>query len=748
MSEMNLEDILNLAEPPDAEAWHMLQASLRGIQSQASGSRDFIEQVQTLFHMYSIPQCLTRYDGVIVDINDQACALSGFNREELVGQQVLDLAVYSTPEQRQQLMEQFQRDGYLRNIEVVSRRKNGQRIVVVMNWDLLITRGKKLILSTLYDVTEIRDNEEQLRGMHAIATRQAQESVLLHEARTILARSMDLPTLIRAIVNGVAETFGYTLVSLYFVHGNVLVLQHHYGYIETLGDIPLNRGVMARSVRLKQPLLIRDVSKDPEFLEAIPGVRSEISVPLFVDEAVVGVLNVESIGQIELNDDDLRLMIALTEHISLAVQRAQLFSSLAVSEQREREQRQFAEALRDTAAGLNVTLNIKLMINLIMQHLQRVMPPFQGLRVLLIQGEQLRLAGQRGYPAGSFPKRGQLADMQYVTEMLAERKVVLYQDIWEKHGYIADPPLRAVRSMIGAPITSESQVIGIMFLDSNEPNAFQEKHADLLQAFADQAGIALKKAQLDKRLRRQTKMRMRQALEYERQVSEMRAQFGIAISHEFRTPLTTIHTSADLLRMYDDRLTPDRRRELLGKIKTQIRHLTHLLDDIMLLSRADLIGIQLNRTAVDLDQLCRDVTAEIQWIAGEKHRILFFGDGQCQTAYIDEDLIRRVLINLLTNAVKYSPEGGKVLFMLNREDDDALIEVTDNGIGIPDSDIEHLFQTFHRAGNVGSIPGTGLGLTLVKQAAELHGGTIQVVSTEGVGTTFTIRLPITPVADS
>jgi len=559
---------------------------------------------------------------------------------------------------------------------------------------------------------------------------------------------MDLPTLIRAIVNGVAETFGYTLVSLYFVHGNVLVLQHHYGYIETLGDIPLNRGVMARSVRLKQPLLIRDVSKDPEFLEAIPGVRSEISVPLFVDEAVVGVLNVESIGQILVNDDDLRLMIALTEHISLAVQRAQLFSSLAVSEQREREQRQFAEALRDTAAGLNVTLNIKLMINLIMQHLQRVMPPFQGLRVLLIQGEQLRLAGQRGYPAGSFPKRGQLADMQYVTEMLAERKVVLYQDIWEKHGYIADPPLRAVRSMIGAPITSESQVIGIMFLDSNEPNAFQEKHADLLQAFADQAGIALKKAQLDKRLRRQTKMRMRQALEYERQVSEMRAQFGIAISHEFRTPLTTIHTSADLLRMYDDRLTPDRRRELLGKIKTQIRHLTHLLDDIMLLSRADLIGIQLNRTAVDLDQLCRDVTAEIQWIAGEKHRILFFGDGQCQTAYIDEDLIRRVLINLLTNAVKYSPEGGKVLFMLNREDDDALIEVTDNGIGIPDSDIEHLFQTFHRAGNVGSIPGTGLGLTLVKQAAELHGGTIQVVSTEGVGTTFTIRLPITPVADS
>ncbi len=726
----------------------MLQASLRGIQSQASGSRDFIEQVQTLFHMYSIPQCLTRYDGVIVDINEQACALSGFNREELVGQQVLDLAVYSTPEQRVALLEQFQRDGYLRNIEVVSRRKDGRRIVVVMNWDLLISRGKKLILSTLYDVTEIRDHEEQLRGMHAIATRQAQESALLHEARTILARSMDLPTLIRAIVNGVAETFGYTLVSLYFVHDNVLVLQHHYGYIETLGDIPLNRGVMARSVRLKQPLLIRDVSKDPEFLEAISGVRSEIAVPLFVDEAVVGVLNVESTGQIELNDDDLRLMIALGEHISLAIQRAQLFSSLAVSEQREREQRQFAEALRDTAAGLNVTLEFKPMIDLIMQHLQRVMPPFQGLRVLLIQGEQLRLAAQRGYPAGSFPKRRQIADMQYVTEMLAERKVVLYQDTGGKREQIADTPLSAVRSMIGAPITSDNHMMGIMFLDSSEPNAFQEKHADLLQAFADQAGIALKKAQLDKRLRRQTKMRMRQALEYERQVSEMRAQFGIAISHEFRTPLTTIHTSADLLRMYDDRLTPDRRRELLGKIKTQIRHLTHLLDDIMLLSRADLIGIQLNRTAVDLDQLCRDVTAEIQWIAGEKHRILFFGDGQCQTAYIDEDLIRRVLINLLTNAVKYSPEGGKVLFMLNREDDDAVIEITDNGIGIPASDIDHLFQTFHRAGNVGSIPGTGLGLTLVKQAAELHGGTIQVISAEGVGTTFTIRLPITPVADS
>ncbi|MBK8033954.1 MAG: GAF domain-containing protein [Chloroflexi bacterium] len=744
MSGTDLEAILSQAEPPDADTWQRLREALRTYQTQAQGNRDFFDQVRELFHAYSIPQCLTNLDGVIVDINARACELSGFTRDELLGQQVLDLAVYSTPEQRAQLLEQFMRAGHLRDIEVESRRKDGQRIVAIMNWDLLISRGRQFILTTLYDVTAIRDSEEQLRNMHQIATRQAQESALLHEARTILSRSMDLPTLIRAIVDGVAEKFGYTLVSLYLVEDQVLKLQHHHGYVVTLGDLPLDRGIMARAVRLKHPLLLRDVSTDPEFIQAIAGVRSEIAAPLFVDDDAVGVLNVESTGNLELGDADLRLIVALSEHISLAIQRAQLFSSLADSERREREQRLFAEALRDVAAGLNGTLPLEPMIDLIMGHLQRVMPLFDGLRMLFIHGERGRVAVQRGYPAGSFAGTFPLSEIQCISDMLTKRQVCLYQDAPAPYDWAQGTPLASVRSLIGAPIMADGHVIGVLFLDSQAPNTFAEKHADLLQAFADQTGIALKKAQLHKRLRRQNRMRLHQAMQYERRVSEMRAQFGIAISHEFRTPLTTIHTAADLLRLYDERLTAERRRELLGKVKTQIKHLTHLLDDIMLLSRAELIGIQINRKAVDLDQLCRDITSEIQWIAGDKHRILFFGDGLCQEAYIDEDLIRRILINLLTNAVKYSPEGGKVLFILNRETDDAIIEITDNGIGIPAEEVDNLFQTFHRAGNVGSIPGTGLGLTLVKQAVEMHGGAIQVTSTEGMGTTFTVRLPIAP----
>ena len=234
---------------------------------------------------------------------------------------------------------------------------------------------------------------------------------------------------------------------------------------------------------------------------------------------MVGVLNVESTGNLELGDADLRLIVALSEHISLAIQRAQLFSSLADSERREREQRLFAEALRDVAAGLNGTLPLEPMIDLIMGHLQRVMPLFDGLRMLFIHGDRGRVAVQRGYPAGSFAGTFPLSEIQCISDMLTKRHVCRYQYSPTPFDWAQGTPLASVRSLIGAPIMADGHVIGVLFLDSQAPNTFAEKHADLLQAFADQTGIALKKAQLHKRLRRQNRMHLQQAMQDEQRRS-------------------------------------------------------------------------------------------------------------------------------------------------------------------------------------------------------------------------------------
>jgi signal transduction histidine kinase len=167
-----------------------------------------------------------------------------------------------------------------------------------------------------------------------------------------------------------------------------------------------------------------------------------------------------------------------------------------------------------------------------------------------------------------------------------------------------------------------------------------------------------------------------------------------------------------------------------------------MLDDILLIGRAETNRLEIAPRALNLEALCRDVVRDASIIASANHHIEFTSTGQCDTIMADERLLLQALLNLLYNAVKYSPEGGTVYLSLSCDDEYAVIKVRDEGIGIPQEDLPHLFENFHRARNVGTIPGTGLGLTIAHHSIHLHGGTIQVESELGVGTEFTIRIPL------
>jgi signal transduction histidine kinase len=144
-----------------------------------------------------------------------------------------------------------------------------------------------------------------------------------------------------------------------------------------------------------------------------------------------------------------------------------------------------------------------------------------------------------------------------------------------------------------------------------------------------------------------------------------------------------------------------------------------------------------------LEQFCRQLVEELQISTGEKHEIVFRSKGEFSEAVLDESLLRHIFTNLLSNAIKYSPAGGTVRFELIHQDETAIFQIQDEGIGIPPEDQKRLFQPFDRAKNVGKIPGTGLGLAIVKKCVEAHGGQISVTSEVGVGTTFTVMLPLT-----
>ncbi len=232
------------------------------------------------------------------------------------------------------------------------------------------------------------------------------------------------------------------------------------------------------------------------------------------------------------------------------------------------------------------------------------------------------------------------------------------------------------------------------------------------------------------------------ALAKEKELGQLRSGFVSLVSHEFRTPLTTIQSSAQMLQRYEEKLSPEKKLKHHDKIQHAVLRMTQLLDDVLTIGKADAGKLKFEPEPIDLVALCQDILENIKINLGSKHNVMFISHGSCQDALIDERLLSHVVNNLLLNAIKYSPEGGTIKFELNCNSSAAVIQVQDHGIGIPIKDQEKLFESFERASNVGSIPGTGLGLAIVKKCLDLHDAKIVVNSEVGVGTTFTVTLPL------
>ena len=185
-----------------------------------------------------------------------------------------------------------------------------------------------------------------------------------------------------------------------------------------------------------------------------------------------------------------------------------------------------------------------------------------------------------------------------------------------------------------------------------------------------------------------------------------------------------------------------KKQNQIKRIESAMNTLTHLLEEILTLGQADLVKLQCNRAQMDVVSFCQELVAALQLVAPEQHSLTFSTEGEDRAACLDEKLLWHLLNNLISNAIKYSPNGGVVSLTLYWEKDTICFRVQDQGIGIPTEAQPKLFEPFLRASNVGKIPGTGLGLAIVKQCVELHEGQINVESAVGQGTTFIVRLPI------
>jgi len=284
---------------------------------------------------------------------------------------------------------------------------------------------------------------------------------------------------------------------------------------------------------------------------------------------------------------------------------------------------------------------------------------------------------------------------------------------------------------------------GERFLARLKPITIFDEQGNMLRHLATMEDITKYK---------QAEEELHKALETERELNELKSRFVAMVSHEYRTPLTTILSSAELLERYTHQFTEENKLKHYRRIQTCVEALTQLVNDVLAISKIGAGKQEFNPSALDLDKFCRELVEERQLNTAMQHNLVFTSHSNCTlvapgtasqgSAYMDEKLLRYIIGNLLSNAIKYSPKGSQVKFDLAFDQDQAILRIQDEGIGIPVKDQQHLFKSFHRGSNVGTISGTGLGLAIVKSSVDLHGGQIAVESEVGVGTTFTVTLPL------
>jgi len=413
---------------------------------------------------------------------------------------------------------------------------------------------------------------------------------------------------------------------------------------------------------------------------------SWLGVPMHIRGAIGGVLAVQGYEPgVAYSDTDADILSFVANHVSSAIERYQALDELRKSEERYRT------VIENVGVGVVVV---------------------QDDRMVFVNPSLERIVGH---------PREYLLSQPYTATVHPEDLPVMR----ERH----ERRLRGdeVDSMYGFRVITQSGEVRSLELSAVKIE-WGKREATLIFV-------------VDATARLQAELTQRQTLQRQTELNDMKSRFISVASHEFRTPLAFILSSAELLKHYGDRLPEPEKADVIATIETGVRRMTQMLDRVLLLGKVEAQMLEFQPAQVNLQVLCQDLVedARIQHSEAGCELALEF-EAWPATGLFDEKLLRHIFGNLLSNAIKYSQQGGKILFRVSSSEGRVAFEVSDQGIGIPAEELPHLFEWFHRASNVGEIQGTGLGLAIVKNSVDLHGGRIEVASVVGQGTRFTVTI--------
>ena len=525
--------------------------------------------------------------------------------------------------------------------------------------------------------------------------------------------------------------------------------------------VPLDHSINGRAYHSRQPVYVGDVQTDPDYHPLIPETRSELAVPILRGGQVIGNLDLQSSEVDAFRDVNPDFLQALTDQVAIALENARHFEE---TRRRLDEMSVISNVALVGAAGRPFDETVTRAT----EALARLWPD-ASLGYMFMDEADQSLRMHPSYHGNAAEVSAHLRSplgSGLVGRAARERQPIRVGDVQSDPRYIIKNP--AVHSEMVAPLVVGERVIGVVNVASPQLDAFSGEDLRMLTTLAGQLATIFEKVRLDTALEaeraslarrveertaelraaneqlRQAHEEVSHALIKEQELGELKTRFVSMTSHEFRTPLTIIQSSAELLEHYRHKWTADKQVEHLQRIQTATRNMTALLTDVLLVGKAEAGKLEFNPALLNLEKFCRDMVEELQLGLSANHSLVLTVEGDGTEAYLDEKLLWHILSNLLSNAIKYSPPGSEVRLDLVCQASQANLVIRDQGIGIPPADQARLFEAFHRAGNVKDIPGTGLGLTIVKKSVDVHGGTIEVDSQPGVGTTFTIILPMKP----